>query len=203
MKSFVSTFNKTYRACDYYNCQSGKEKLFPYENDMGFSIRFCLYHKEHPYGDVSDIVPVFNIKSYLIYDDNGECLCNYVGCNESKNLKNLYKANWCTHHGRVITSLRLSVLNKSDKKMILDNKLKEFSYVKVLSTDLLNDIIILEKELGVNTDESLNLKINQIHYEYLLSNYKYINNTGMPDGCFTYFKKSHNEYFENLFKRRK
>ena len=125
-------------------------------------------------------------------------LCEYVGCNEHNNLKNLYSSHWCNDHGRIITSLRLTVLNKSNTYSMLMNKLKEFSYRKVLNIDLVNEILDIEGILNIDTESSFNMKVNLVHYKY--SN---MNNVSKDTGNFTYFSESNSDFFKNLFGKRR
>ena len=170
MKKILSYSGGTVRTCDFNDCQA--TKLFEYYNDKKFNLKFCSKHMETPYGDLSDITPIFDDHNYKLYTDSGDPICTYIGCEITNDLKCLYSAYWCRDHGRIITALRLSALKQSNKNMILSNKIKEFTYRKIYNDDLFKDILNLEKELNINTDASLNMKINKVHYEYSYENYK-------------------------------
>src|SRR5437016_14238951 len=100
---FIPSYKDDVRICDKYGCE--EVKLSDYYNDAGLKLKFCSKHTINPYGDVSEIVPIFDKANYRTHDKNEHRLCEYVGCNQSENLK-FIKGYWCAEHGKIITSLR-------------------------------------------------------------------------------------------------
>lgn len=195
MKVVNPTYIETVRVCDYYDCK--ETKLTEYYNDGGFKLKFCSKHSVNPYGEISDIIPIFDKENYSTHNILGLRLCNYVGCKESTNLICLHNAHWCNSHGRIIMSLRLGILGRSNKTSTFMSKLKEFSYRKIFDPELDKDISLLEKELALDTNAYSGLIVNMVHYNYAYTNYIFIKNK--EENC-SFFKKSNKEYFDDLYK---
>ena len=195
MKKFTPTFDNFLRICDFNGCHETKTQ--EYYNDNSHKLKFCNKHYLHPYGDMSDIIPIFDKDNYRIFDDMGKRLCEFVGCMIHTDLKFFHKGYWCEEHGRIIFGLRHKALGRSDRSTTLSDKLKEFTYRKVYDEILCNDILGLEKELGIKTELNMNLNTNLIHYEYSYKNYLYIKN---KEEKISLFKKTNKEYFDTLFK---
>ena len=197
MVKFTPTRKDNIRICDSHKCE--ETKLNEYYNDMKLDLKFCSTHIVCPYGGLSDIVPIFDKQNYKTHNADGHRVCEYVGCNQTKNLL-FIKGYWCNEHGRLITYLRFGVLGKSNKLLILLNKYREFTYRKIFNHDLYKDIVMLENELNINTNALTNLNVNKVHYLYAYSNFLYIKNK--EENCSLY-KKTNLEYFDDLYKGKK
>ncbi len=175
------------RTCDHIGCND--RILYDYFNDQRYELKYCQTHMRTPYGNSSDIIPVFTRGTYEYLSNNGNTLCEYLGCKEDSNLVLLYGENWCPTHGRVITYLKIhSSLRISNKRNIFDYKFKEYTYRKSFDINLYNDLKLLENELKVDPNLYTDSNISKVHYSYMNKNKN-----------FSLFSSSNKEYFNKLF----
>ena len=195
MTELIQLYIGSTRVCDYYNCHD--RNISEYYNDLRISLKFCDKHTKRPYDTSSDIVPIFKKENYKIYDANKNKLCEHVGCNKSVGQIPVHNGYWCVDHGRIVTSLRANCLNKSDKTKSFLNKFKEFTFRKTLNVKLYEELLSLEKELGLDTRYYMNLNTTLIHYHYCNFSNK---EEKIKEESFSLFDKSNEAYFDDLFK---
>lgn len=200
MFKFKPRYIGSIRTCDNPNCDPGDVsqpiKLHKYPNDLNMKLLFCEKHIKNPYDELLSEVPDFKWENYqLVSNDN--LLCYYVGCKSHQKLVNLHQGYWCTSHARDITQLKVSILTKSNKHGYLINRIKEFLCRKLLNQSLIDEIIMLEKELNVSY---LNCNINSLHYKYILDNHNKLEGVNENNYQYSYFSKTNKEYFNDLFR---
>jgi hypothetical protein len=152
-------------------------------NNAHYDVLYCPIHQIDHYNPIG--YQIFDIKSekinqltYAVVNSNGLRLCYYRGCEGAGELKKLHDGYFCVEHAKEMTKLSLDCVNKPNS-VILNIKIKEFNYRKVLSLKNYSDIKFLEKEL--NTDRFLcsRSSINLIHYKYIYDNYNYLKSKDM------------------------